>query len=52
MSFIDICWLIVKICVGVIALFLALGFGAKAIANKRDKKSEKGEDGEFLSTNG
>lgn len=53
MSFTAICWLIVKICAGIIALFLCLGFIAKFIAKKRNIKTKQDEDdGEFLSTNG
>ena len=51
MSFTEICWLIIKICAGVIALFLMLGFVAKAIAKKQNK-SEKDKDGYILPTNG
>lgn len=43
MSFTEICWLIIKICGGIVALFLALGFAAKAIAAHRDKKYDLGE---------
>lgn len=43
MSFIDICWLIVKICAGLIVLFLVLGFSAKAIANRRARKEIENE---------
>lgn len=43
MSFIDICWLIIKICAGIIALFLVLGFTAKFIANRRARKELKNE---------
>lgn len=38
MSFVDICWLLVKIMACIIAVFLALGFTAKAIKSRRDKK--------------
>lgn len=43
MSFIDICWLIVKICAGLIVLFLVLGFSAKVIVNKRSRKEIENE---------
>ena len=48
MSFISICWLIVKICACVIVLFLILGFIAKFIAAKRDRKDD--EDGRVFPT--
>lgn len=38
MSFISICWLIVKILGCITALFLALGFTAKMIKKSREKK--------------
>ena len=38
MSFIDICWLIVKICAGIIGLCLAVGFTSKQIAKNRQKQ--------------
>lgn len=41
MSFIDICWLIVKICAGIIGLCLAVGFTAKQIGKSREKQYEK-----------
>ena len=43
MSFVDICWLIVKICGCVIVLFLALGFTAKQVKKNRDKKIDQGD---------
>lgn len=43
MSFTAVCWLIIKICAGIVALFLCLGFIAKAIAAHRDKKYDLGE---------
>lgn len=43
MSFTAICWLIVKICLGLIALFLSLGFIAKAVSTRREKKYDLGE---------
>lgn len=48
MSFIDICWLIVKICAGLIAFFLVLGFVCKKIATSRARKEL--EDEQHLST--
>ena len=36
MSFTEICWLIVKICAGVVGFFLILGFTAKKIGEKRN----------------
>ena len=51
MSFTEICWLIIKICAGIIALFLLLGFTAKAIKARQDK-AEKDDDGYILPTHG
>lgn len=51
MSFTEICWLIVKICAGVVALFLCLGFAAKKIAAKREQ-AEKEDDGHIFPANG
>lgn len=44
MSFIDICWLIVKVAAGVIAFCLALGFAAKQIGKAKEKKFGKGDE--------
>lgn len=43
MSFAAICWLIVKICLGIIAFCLIFGFTCKAIAIRREKKYGLGD---------
>lgn len=40
MSFTEICWLIVKICLGITAFVGVLGLVAKKIASRRERKIE------------